>query len=142
MDQLCLSNVTFTISLEKQLSACGRNVRGIVSGGEHLILSARETPVGPKDTEAGRGRSCPRRETGTLLATVALLPASNDGEMSPGAPEPPATGAWQGHGLRLLLLHRPTAPTGEGRNALFCSAAVRRSQVMMQEPRVINKAAI
>lgn len=77
-----------------------------MSGGDHLILSVRETPVSTKDTETGRGGSCLHRQKGTSLVTVALLPESRDRKISPGAPVPLATGAWgvAGGDLRLLLL--------------------------------------
>ena len=99
-----------------------------MSGGEHLVLSTHGTPVSAEDTEAGRGRSCLHRQTGPSLVTVVLLPESRDGEISPGAPVPLATGARGAAGgdLGLPLLHHPTVPVGEGRNEPFHSAADRQ----------------
>lgn len=69
-----------------------------MSGGEQLIFSTRETPVSTKATEAGRGRSCLHRQTGTSLVMAALLLESRDGDISPGAPGALAMGARGGRG--------------------------------------------
>lgn len=107
LDQLCLPNVTFTVSLEKQLSAGGRNVRGVMSGGQHLVLPTNGTPVGTTDSGAGRagaafagkrghGRTrwhcCLRAEMGGSL----LSPL----QRQPGGPRAVAAAALPPHGPR------------------------------------------
>lgn len=103
-------------------------------------MSSHGVPVGAKAREAGRGRSCLKRETGPSLA---LLPESRDGQMSPGAPEPlqqESGGPWAEAAADLL----PHGPRGrrQERAIPLCSRQTAVSQVMMQEPRVINEAAI